>query len=99
MRSATANDAVISGDDHERNGCVVDDSSLREALEAAVSTPGADKVLLGSGMYNLSHGKLLPIGEIETGGAGAADAPDVLEQTGLQIIAARGTQDHDMAVV
>ena len=62
---------VTRGDDPAPNGCLAGDCSLREALEASGSTPGADTIVLGSGLYNVTIGELQVLGEVAIQGAGS----------------------------
>ena len=63
---------VTRGDDPSPNGCLAGDCSLREALEAAVTTPAGDVVLLGAGLYNVTRGQLVVVGQVAIQGAGSA---------------------------
>ncbi len=53
----------VGGDDPMLNGCIAGDCSLREALNAAVVTPAGDGIVLGEGLYNVTRGALVVIGE------------------------------------
>lgn len=63
---------VTRGDDPAPNGCTAGDCSLREALDAAVTTPAGDVIVLGAGLYNVTRGMLSVIGEVAIEGAGSA---------------------------
>jgi len=66
---------VTRGDDPVPNGCLAADCSLREALEAAHATPGADIIRLGAGQHFVTRGDLDAFGQllIEGAGSGATD--------------------------
>jgi hypothetical protein len=61
---------VTRADDPAPDGCLVDDCSLREALDAAQATPEADTVLLDAGQYFFSLGELVVVGHVTLVGAG-----------------------------
>ena len=61
---------VTRGDDPAPDGCLAGDCSLREALDAAVSTPGGDTVVLAAGQYTVTRGTLDAIGDVAVTGAG-----------------------------
>lgn len=63
---------VTRGDDPAPNGCIAGDCSLREALDAAMTTPGADTIMLGSGLYNVTRGELVVVGDVTIQGVSAA---------------------------
>lgn len=63
---------VTRGDDPVPDGCLVADCSLREALDAAVATPGGDSIVLGAGQYTVTRGALAAVGTVHIDGAGSA---------------------------
>lgn len=63
---------VTRADDPAPDGCLAGDCSLREALEAAQATPGADTVQLEAGQYFVTRGDLQAFGSIVLEGAGSA---------------------------
>jgi hypothetical protein len=76
---------VTRADDPAPNGCLVGDCSLREALDAAQSTPAADTVLLDAGQYFFSLGELVVVGHVTLVGAGM-DQTTVIGPGGIGII-------------
>jgi hypothetical protein len=65
---------VTRGDDPTPNGCLANDCSLREALDAATATPDADAIVLGAGQYSVTRGELSVVGEVAIEGAGSASS-------------------------
>jgi len=63
---------VTRADDPAPNGCLAGDCSLREALDAAVATPGADTIVLGAGQYTVTIGALDVVGDVAIVGSGVA---------------------------
>ena len=61
---------VTRADDPAPDGCLADDCSLREALDAAEATPAADTILLDAGQYFFSLGELVVVGHVTLLGAG-----------------------------
>jgi len=61
---------VTRGDDPPPDGCLPADCSLREAVDAAQATPGADVVRLGAGQHFLTRGDLVAFGELVIEGTG-----------------------------
>lgn len=61
---------VTRADDPAPDGCLADDCSLREALDAAEATPAADTILLDAGQYFFSLGELVVVGHVTLVGAG-----------------------------
>jgi len=72
MESRAATFVVTRADDPAPNGCLPDDCSLREAIDATATTPEADTIALGAGQYQVTRGELLIDREIAIVGAGAA---------------------------
>jgi hypothetical protein len=63
---------VTRADDPAPDGCVPDDCSLREAIDATATTPEADAIVLGAGQYQVTRGELAIDREIAIEGAGSA---------------------------
>jgi len=63
---------VTRGDDPVPGACASGDCSLREALDAAVATPGEDTIVLGAGQYTVTRGALPVYGTVSIQGQGAA---------------------------
>lgn len=71
LPASAATYLVTRGDDPAPDGCLAGDCSLREALDAAVATPGGDTVVLGAGQYTVTRGPLDAVGDVVIDGAGA----------------------------
>lgn len=63
---------VTRGDDPVPGVCASGDCSLREALDAAVATPGEDTIVLGAGQYTVTRGALPVYGTVLIRGHGTA---------------------------
>ncbi len=63
---------VTRGDDPVPDACASGDCSLREALDAAVATPGEDEIVLGAGQYTVTRGALPVYGTVLIRGHAAA---------------------------
>jgi hypothetical protein len=62
---------VTRADDPAPNGCLPDDCSLREAVDATATTAEADTIVLGSGQYQVTRGEIGIDREITIEGAGS----------------------------
>ncbi|WP_150132224.1 choice-of-anchor Q domain-containing protein [Dokdonella koreensis] len=71
-QATAATFVVTRGDDPTPGACASTDCSLREALDAAVATPGGDTIVLGSGQYTVTRGTLPVYGEVTIEGEGMA---------------------------
>lgn len=75
---ASASDAaaaifvVTRADDPVPGACATGDCSLREALNAAVATPGEDTIVLDAGQYTITRGTLQVAGAVLVQGQGIA---------------------------
>ena len=75
---AFATDFVVSKTADSADGVCNADCSLREAIVAANASPGADRIILGSGLtYTLTLGPADPSGAIVPG-SGDLDVTDAL---------------------
>jgi hypothetical protein len=63
---------VTRADDPAPNGCLPEDCSLREAVDATASTPEGDTIVLASGQYQVTRGEIGIDREITIEGAGSA---------------------------
>jgi hypothetical protein len=63
---------VTRADDPAPDGCLADDCSLREAVDATATTPGEDTIVLGSGQYQTTLGEIAIDRVIAIRGAGSA---------------------------
>ncbi|HUD42535.1 MAG TPA: choice-of-anchor Q domain-containing protein [Dokdonella sp.] len=73
MADACAATLVVTrGDDPAPGACAAADCSLREALDAAVATPGEDTIVLGAGQYTVTRGALAVYGTVLIQGQSAA---------------------------
>lgn len=63
---------VTRGDDPLPGVCASGDCSLREALDAAVATPGEDTIMLDAGQYTVTRGALTVYGSISIQGRSTA---------------------------
>lgn len=63
---------VTRSDDPVPGACLPGDCSLREAVQAANDTPGADRVELPAAVHQLSRGEIAVSGTLEVAGAGHA---------------------------
>lgn len=80
---------VTRGDDPQPDGCLADDCSLREALEAAEATPEGDTILLDAGQYFYTLGELQVVGEVALMGAGM-EQTEVIGPGGIGVLRVTG---------
>lgn len=64
--------SVTRADDPAPNGCLPDDCSLREAVDATAATPEADTIVLGAGQYQTTRVEIAIEREIAIVDAGGA---------------------------
>jgi hypothetical protein len=67
-----ANFVVTRADDPAPDGCLADDCSLREAVDATATTPEDDTIVLGSGQYQITLGEIAIDRAIAIRGAGSS---------------------------
>jgi len=99
MSANAATFVVTRADDPVPGGCLTGDCSLREAINAAAITPGADTIVLAAGLYSVTRGELAVSGDVSIEGAGSASTRIVgsgtsvlLRSTALSTMTLRGMQ-------